>query len=419
MRVDKANNMLPSIIVYLLIFQNLFNAASPYLTLVLNLIVAITVILIRNGRITTPNRFVLIAIYIIFMWFLVVFIFRGGGDSQIFMKYLRITMAASLLAIIFGSRTMDSRQVVGAINFSLGFHVFLILIQIIYPSVTYFTAELFGFNREFSILEQYSQRRLGATSSYDTASFLSIAALIFFYLQFSQNRRITFLIMVITSFVVSLMSSRMGVVLAIAIAIPIFFNAYLKFTVIWKFAIACSVLGFSAFIYIYIFPIFLHSVGLTELVAKDSNAIISITDYGTTGSVDALTSDHLRPLDKPIYDLIIGFAIDPNNIGEYTDIGYVKLVYHVGILGAMMIMAVYVYMGILANKYRHSHFADRKIRLIGAFLLYLILIATIVNYKALHFYSRGFGDFMFILFFYLCSCNYTSRRAFQISSYEK
>ena len=78
MRVDKANNMLPSIIVYLLIFQNLFNAASPYLTLVLNLIVAITVILIRNGRITTPNRFVLIAIYIIFMWFLVVFIFRGG-----------------------------------------------------------------------------------------------------------------------------------------------------------------------------------------------------------------------------------------------------------------------------------------------------------------------------------------------------
>ena len=406
MGVGKAKNVLPSIVIYILMFQNLFNAASPYLTLILNLMVA--VIVIKNNGIKIPNPPVLAAIHIILTWFIVVVVYRGDFDNQILMKYFRITLAATLLALIFGSRSIDSKKIVMAINFSLGFHVLLILVQIGYPDITNFTAELFGFDRDAAILEQYSQRKLGASSSYDTASLLSIASLIFFYLQFSRNRNITLLILVIISFAASLMSSRAGIALSLATAIIFFFHAYLESTAIWRYAIASALLIFFTLIYVYISPIFLHSVGLTELSAEESYVIFAAADYGTTGTLDALTDEHLKPLDLPIYDLFIGFAIDPNSIGKYTDIGYVKLVYHVGIIGVMMIMAIYAYMGMLANKYRHRHFVDKESKIIATFLLCIILVACIFNYKSLEIYSRGVGDFIFIIFFFLCGRNYTS-----------
>ena len=177
MGFGKAKSSLRSIAIYVLIFQNLFNAVSPYLTLILNLIAVI--VIIKNNAIIMPNLPVITASYIVLSWLMVVAIYRGNFDNLIIIKYFRITLEATLLALIFGSRSIDSKRMVRAINFSLGFHVLLIFIQVIYPDITYFTAKIFGFDREATILEEYSQRKLGASSSYDTASLLSIAALIF------------------------------------------------------------------------------------------------------------------------------------------------------------------------------------------------------------------------------------------------
>ena len=58
-------------------------------------------------------------------------------------------------------------------------------LQTIYPNIVFITAPLFGFARESSILDEYMLRKLGASSSYDTASYFSIAALVFFYFQLS------------------------------------------------------------------------------------------------------------------------------------------------------------------------------------------------------------------------------------------
>lgn len=402
---ERRDNAIYGAILTVVVFQNLYNPVSPYLTLAVN-IATVACLMITGQRIRVARApIVVTSVYIVLAWLLLVTIFRGGADTQVLLKYFRSACAITLFVLIFGSHRFPASSVVKAINFTLGFHVVMVGLQTIYPNVVFITAPLFGFARESSVLEEYTLRKLGASSSYDTASYFSIAALVFFYFQFAQGRGYSYLAMAAAAFLATLMSSRLGIMASILIVTFLFISHIQKSGPIGRIIISLCLLAFATACFSLVYPLFLHSVGIAELQPDETGVFFSNTDYGTRGSLDALTNDHLKPLERPIPDLIIGIATEPNanNAAGDSDIGYVKLIYHVGIIGTLIIVGIHLYMLLTVRAIARSAGVNVDDALIARYLFVLIAFALLWNYKSLEIHSRGAGDFIYLLFIFLAS----------------
>lgn len=393
----------------LLICQNLFNTFSPYLTLAINASVVAILLTRHQLRCVIPAPVVISSVYAVLIWMLVVVAFRGEADTQIVFKYFRTTLAVSTLALIFGSRCFPASSIIKAINLAFGLHVLLVMLQIAFPDLTAITAPIFGFEREITIVEQYTMRKLGATSSYDTASLLSVVALLFFYQQFTQGKGRRYLLMAAVAFVATFMSSRTGMAMSLLLVSVLFVLALLRAKLAWKLVASTGIAALAVAAYFLIYPLLLQTLGLSELQSDDVSFAFAATDYGTTGTLEALTEDHLKPLDQPLSDLLIGFAVDPNAIGRETDIGYVKFIYHVGIVGTLVVLFVHFYMLVATSRFVHASMRDRDRdrdhdrTSIARLLFALIAISLVFNYKSLEIHSRGTGDFIYMLFLFLAS----------------
>ncbi|MDZ4257987.1 MAG: hypothetical protein U0974_11745 [Gemmatimonadales bacterium] len=393
----------PAAILSLFVFQNLFNAFSPYITLAINLVLALTLLALRHGRCTFRGHFVVLSAFAVLAWLFLVTVVRGDVELQVLLKYSRVAINITLFALIFGTQSVSATALVKAINFALAFHVLLVMLQVVLPDLTYATAPIFGFEREITILEEFTMRKLGASSSYDTASLFSVAALIFFYLQFSQGRGTRYFSLSVIAFIATLMSSRAGIALSMLIVVVIGFRALFKATLPWKVVAASGIGAIVVFAYVFISPLVLHSLGISQLQSEDVGMLYSIADYGTTGTLESLTNEHLRPLDRPFVDLLFGYGIDPNSVGRVTDIGYVKFIYHIGIVGLLIIVFTHLYMLVIVRKCsrRFAQHPDRA--LIARFSFLFIVIGLVFNYKSLELHSRGVGDLIFILFLCVAS----------------
>lgn len=397
---DPRANLHPALLA-LLVFQNLYNPFSPYLTLTFNLCLFVVLLLRNRLSIATVAPLVVATAVIVLIWLCLITLVRGDAEPHVLLKYFRVTAAIVLLALIFGSCKVQERYVVKAINIAFSFHIFLIALQVFWPDISSITVAVFGFERGAGILEQYTMRKLGASGGYDTASLFSIAGLIFFILQYIQLRNPVFLLAVAAAFLAALMSSRMGMLLALLVVIFFWVRLLFLAKIGWKLVVVAGAFVFAVAAYIILVPLFLHSLEISVLQPDDASIVFAATDYGTTGTLEALTQDHLQPLNRPFSELILGYAIDPNTIGKFTDIGYVKLIYHVGIVGTFIIIIMHIYM--LLSAYRMMRRAEIRSdqRLLAQFLLYFILLVFIFNYKSLELHSRGAGDLIFLLFFYL------------------
>lgn len=400
-RAKQPAESVPGPVLVVLVFQNLFNAYSPYLTTAINILVAIAVLVRHGGRLRRPEPVVITTAYFVLAWLLLVAAYRGSADLQVLLKYFRVALAVTVFILIFAAGRISASVVTKAVNFSLAFHVLLILAQIAVPELSRLSAPIFGFEREITILEEYAMRKLGASSSYDTASLLSVTALLFFQMQYAKGKGTRFLFLTAAAFIATLMSSRAGIALSLLIVGVICLKALrgvdLKRRVL---AITGTVL-LAAFAGLLVLPLVLHTLGVSELGPDDAGLIFAATDYGTTGTWDALTDEHLQPLDQPLVGLIFGYAIDPNSIGRFTDIGYVKLVYHVGIVGTAAVLLAHGYMLLATRKFLRQAAGDGDRELICRLLFWLVAISIIFNYKSLELHSRGIGDFIYMLFLFL------------------
>lgn len=399
----------PAVILCLFVFQNLFNAFSPYVTLAINLILAFALLIRRQGRCVIPAPLVILTALAVLGWLFLIAIFRGEAETQVLLKYLRVAINVTLFALIFGTRLVRAAALIKAINFALAFHVLLVMLQIAVPDLTHTTAPIFGFEREITILDEYTLRKLGASSSYDTASLMSVAALLFFYLQFSQGKGNRYLMLSAIAFLATLMSSRTGIALSMLIVAVIGMRTVFKASLLWKSIAAVGIAALFVLAYLFVYPLLLHSLGISELQSDEVSLVFAAADYGTTGTLDALTDEHLQPLDQPLVDLFFGYGFDPNTVGRFTDIGYVKFVYHVGIVGTLIILFTHLYMLTVAHKCTPTVLRDPDRALIGRFSFLLIAIGIAFNYKSLELHSRGIGDFIFMLFLFLASWRMSRR----------
>ena len=401
--LESTKPQVPAGLVYLFVFQNVLNAGSPYITLAINVVLAFFALMMNRMRFraTDPKTFI-VALTILF-WLLLVIVYRGDFETQTLLKYFRTTVMIGVVTLLIGASSISPKTFLNALCLTLAFHVVLVLLQIPFEDLVYTTAPIFGFERETSILDQYALRKLGASSSYDTASFLSVSASVLFYLRYLSSKNLVFLLLLCTALAAGMMSSRTGMAMTLAVLTVIYIRGIFTSGPIVKFILGLGLAGMFVFAYIFVAPLIKQSLGIGELTADDATLIFNASDYGTTGTLDALSEDHLAPLKKPLLDLTIGFARDPNSTPTPSDIGYVKLIYHVGIIGTAFIVFIHLRMLALTAFSLKAKGIGIHERQLTQMLLWFIGAGLFFNYKSLELYSRGVGDLILILFIFLAA----------------
>ena len=390
-----------SILLFLFVFVNYYNPISVYLTLIINMVLFF-LISFNNGSSTIRfNRYIIVFTFLIFIWAMFIMLVRSNIDTQVLGKYFRVTTSTLLIMAVCNALHITAKQLIDVLTIIFLMHIISIGMQSVFPQLDIPMALFFGFGRESTIISEYTTRKMGCSSSYDTAALISVVSMVFFSRQYVVRNKSIYLLFMFLSFLASTRSSRTGMVLGIfffvVLFIVLFFKSKGKKRLI---PILCLLCGITFSVYVT-FPILVHSTGLFLLEAEYNNSVISTNDY-TTGTVSALTSTHLEAMEVPIFDLIIGFGIDPNTMSDKsTDIGYVKLIYHVGIIGLLLILLLYLYIlrqGIITKKKSEEQSNEF---MLSSFLILYILLIVVMNYKSLEMYSRGSHDLLLIIFFVL------------------
>jgi hypothetical protein len=202
------------------------------------------------------------------------------------------------------------------------------------------------------------------------------------------------LILAILSFGASFMSSRLGMILAVLIFLFLFIPSFLKSGSKLMLLIGVVIIGFVFYLsFDIIFSIVLHSIGSD---AANANPVLS--EYGTTGTVNALFGSHLLILfELDNLEYIFGTGVDPDG----TDIGYVKLIYHVGIVGTLAISLLYILAFLNVKRMKISN--CRKTMILRNFFLIFICVTFFINYKSLELYSRGSAELFVMMYVFLIS----------------
>ena len=94
---------MPSALVYVFIFQNILNAGSPYITLTINSLLAISTLLLNGMRFRVADPKTLKISLAILVWLLLIIAYRGDFESQTLLKYVRTTLVIAIVTIFLGA----------------------------------------------------------------------------------------------------------------------------------------------------------------------------------------------------------------------------------------------------------------------------------------------------------------------------
>ena len=394
MKAFSVNQFFSFSFLFSIIFINYYNPVSVYLTLIFNLSISFFMFVFLKKFHVESSHFIVVIPALIFSYVGFLGLYLGNVDLYIVGKYFRIFLSFILIYYIFKSKKWSLYYFYNCIALVLFFHVFFIYVQVVFPSISIPMASIFGMSSADNFFSEYSSRKMGLSSSFDTASFISILSFIFFTLSFKYIGQTRYLVLALFSFGASFMSSRLGMVLAVLVFLLLFVPAFLKSGS--KVMLLLGVAIMSAVFYLsfdVIVSVVLHSIG-----SETANAAPVLNEYGTTGTVNALFGSHLLKLfELEGLEYIFGKAIDPDG----TDIGYVKLIYHIGLIGTSLIFLMYF---IAFINVRNMKFPTcRKSMVLQNFFLFFIVITFLINYKSLELYSRGSAELFVLLYVFLVS----------------
>ena len=384
-------------ILFLLLFCNLYNPGSVYLTLLVNILVAVLLLSKKEISNLSINTNIVITSIFVFLWLLFIILIRLNFSSFIVGKYIRSGASAFIISLIVCNHKFDIDELIESIKIIFLIHIFSIGLQTLFPSLDYPMAKIFGFDRESDIISSFSIRKLGCSSSYDTSGYLCVASMIYFLILYTYKNKKLDLLFSLFSLIASLRTSRTAMILGTFIFLIYFLIYFFKSKGIFRFYAFLSLsLLLLLFLY-FVLPIILASTDfLVDYISNDSD--INYSDDYSSGSFTGLTGSHLDPLSVPFIELFLGYGIDPNQIGKGTDIGYIKILYHIGIVGLIAILSLYSYFLYTLNKIRIKQNNFLNFKILTNFLNAFIILLLLINYKSLEILSRGSHDFLIIIF---------------------
>lgn len=389
-----------SFLLFLFFFCNFLNPISLIFTISVNLVLILFTF--KPHLLYYSTLEILILTLLIFVWSIIIMSVQDTYNNYVFFKYFRVFISSILIYQLSINFSGNLDNVLNTLSIIFKLHIVAIGLQVLFPILNLPMAFFFQFDREAEVITSMGIRNLGLTSSYDTASLISVIAMIFFLVRYQFTNKTFFYILSALSLVSTMRTSRTGMVLGVILFICL--NAYLFFSKKEK-SLFLTFLFFAFGLSFLLFVLLPIIASTTETFLSDTsfnNLDNTNRDY-TESTVSGLTSgSHLTAiLEISPIDFLFGKGIDPNELLNLaTDIGYIKLIYHVGFIGLIGILFLYLKIFIMSINLKNiSESANTKI--LASFILWYIIILILFNYKSLELYSRGSHDLLLAIFFIL------------------
>lgn len=386
-----------SLILFVFIFVNLFFPISPYLVMVVDCMFAFYYG--KGWRRLFYNRIVFFTLILLFFAFFAAFFTNKQIEQDVLFKYIRTALSGIFVLLSCNAlKDVKISNLLKVLDVIMILHPAMIILQLIFPSLSILIAPYFNFSRDIEMLDAMLIRKLGLSGGFDAASMLLCSGMAYYYYRFIQTHNFFPFFAALISFVLTVFVSRFGLLVGLGLMgyfalISIKKNNRTQVRLVGLIMI---MLGALIFINIII-PILAATNSLFFKVDSvvDNDISFFIQDYSSAnGSLDNLMGSHLSELNSyGFFDILYGTSTSSN-----SDIGYIQMISQIGLLGGGLILFFHFQMifrlVMIGNK-----IPDYDI--LCKFLVMYIILLFIFNCKILLLYSRGFFEFLLIGYLYI------------------
>jgi len=398
---NKVNSFLLSLFMFTIIFISLFGPKDNFLdfSLVASYLGFFLLLSVDKFKVTSEYIVIVLLCMGYCIYSLLIFIFLMPDEYQPILRAFRALFSTIALGFIFSNIRCDLNKLLNIYVLALLIHAIAIISVILMPEIRPFLDTYTGYTGKILPI-----RSCGLLSGYDSAGFLCLLGVILSFSMFVFKGRkgnlylFSLLIFLMAIFLTGRFSIVLGIMLNFFILAYLLFKGSIKLKVISPVILFMFVLTFVNFV----LPLFTSIDQLAEYVGHYESSIDFSKSYGV-GGYDALT-ERMWIFPDSFLGLLFGLGIDPP-----VDIGYVRILFMVGIVGFTILLGTYIYVGVKSYKiFRTSlnHTCNRftnvkltSIKVASCVMLMLIVLIFIFNVKLLFFHSRIFYELMIILFF--------------------
>lgn len=388
---------------FIFCFLNLYGPISTNIPFAFNLIFFIAVNS-KRMRVAYERIFVTIPVFLLIIAIIAVMFTRAPEkDYSVIGLYLRMLVNCAVFPPIIYFFYQKKTKILEIISLTLFLHCVMVLCQMIFPSLQELNHLFFRYSREAEILENLTMRRLGLTGGYDSsglyAAISSVFALELSYL--TSKKKYTFFS--ILSLMASLFTSRTGMAAAfLSIILCALFNRKATVKRFGSTFLYMAILSLS--LTYFVLPVILSTMGLS------SGSELDYEDYGYGSKTgERLLVDHLLPLEiLNTRELFLGYGGEIRKalwLSYSSDIGYVKQIYEVGIVGVVLMVYFSVLMAV-RTYLRHKMIKYNMDLKVGSQLMFMLLLLYLFfDYKNQLLYNVCIFE-VYLFVYYYCLCHF-------------
>jgi hypothetical protein len=277
----------------------------------------------------------------------------------------------------------------------------VIILSIAVPDIKPFLAGMYGFDKVFTSL-----RGFGLTAGYDSAGYLCVYGMALSAAAAYYRKKAIYSLFVLFFLSATVFTSRSTMVLAFAViaSVCVIFLYRGKWS-LKLVSLAFMAVGASVVIY-YVLPLILATLGWGMNTSTNS----SFTDNFAATDLSAWR-DVMWVLPMDTASLLFGTG----NVIDTSDVGYVELIFMIGIVGLSIVMLIYISILIVLVRLRRlikrgAWDVEPNVKILLTISLFVVLAMYVINIKNLYFLSRGFHELTVILFSFILGLRTADQR---------
>lgn len=394
-----------SFIVFLIILFSLFGPKFGLVDISIfgGVIGLVLVTLTDRPKVAKEQRIFVLFVVVILIYATVVFLLGEGSDYILLLRYFRALLSTIMLGLVFYNIRLKPNALLDTIIIVLMFNAAAIFFQVIFPDIQKYLSEIYGFTKSIR-----NFRAFGLTAGYDTAGFLCvIGAVITSVSAYYKDKYIRYLLLLLFFASAAFFTSRTSIgfiILVLLIVVLVFMLKhrvnYQKVFLLKISALITLILVIFAVIY-YVLPLFLSTFSVPGLELSSSAVSASKYTRYFANTYLAVWKDNAFDLPTGVLKILFGNGVDPT----FSDVGYIRLIFSVGVIGLLLIISSYAFLLFRVNKLKNtlnkgsmSGDIGRNRVLILSFMV-IVLLICFFNFKNLYFYTRAYHELVVILFF--------------------
>lgn len=369
------------VVAFVFLFLTLFNPISTNITVLFN----ISLFLYVKNRVFVKD--IKDLIYPIILLILCVLSMSRYGSLNLTMLgiYGRMLVSFMVIPYIVAYFAKSKIDVVEILLYCLLLHCCVVVVQLFFPELEWINQAFFRYERDMDTLEDLNSRRLGLAGSFDVSGYFAAACSIISYISYVSSGKTKYLATFIISLISIIFTSRTGMSMAlIGVGLSYFFYGRKHNSRIGGYLVLAFVLLFG---YMVIYQVVMGNFSSFDLM---SNYGENTTYY--------LFQTHLLPLyainTNQLFWGVGTLISNASRIYGHSDIGYVKQIFEVGLVG-VIVMVVFC----LHACYK-TYKSVLSTRVHTIMILVLNILILIFNYKNEFLWQVGAFDMFLIVYYF-------------------